>query len=267
MTRIFAILSDARIGGQGPPGLSSHGPNASAAEVAQIVAHGNAFHGTAEEGALRAYAVANGFEGVEFVNPPTTLEAISGRLFSGDIALIKNLDALGERPSQQQALVMRLLGRGVRLHVLALHGPIENSLVALTASWEAGAKLEMRMDATIAAMGKMEAEHSEEMIEWEKDVMSRVVKLYGLPGSLLQAKARTDSEDREQSELGSRIKTAREQAGMSQQQLGELAGASKASISRLEQTGRSDAMDRVLKVLHLPAGVPISQASNVEIPR
>jgi DNA invertase Pin-like site-specific DNA recombinase len=180
----------------------------------------------------------------EEASPGPMLDAALFRLSPGDVLLIPRLSSLGERPSKQEQTVRTLIAKGVQLHVLSLHGRIEPHLLGLTEVWSTAKAIEFQRDHMEQRMKRREQQIADEQQEFENALVARMSEKFGVKYFIENA-AKPD----EPNPTGQLIKSLREQRGLTQQQLADLAHTSKPQISRIEISGRGEALSRVMQVL------------------
>jgi hypothetical protein len=81
-----------------------------------------------------------------------------------------SVNSLAERPSQQEAIVRSLIGRGVRLHTIEL-GNINAHLPGLFAAWASAESVERELDQALADMAAMEQRHEQDL-QQRREVLS-----------------------------------------------------------------------------------------------
>jgi hypothetical protein len=175
--------------------------------------------------------------------PGEYLPETLGTLSAGDVLLIPSVNVLGERPSQIETIVRQCIGRGVRLHTLDL-GDINQHLPGMFAAWASAAEVEAELDRALADMSEMEERHRQDLKDFEEMLYHRVVS----EGVSIHIGA-ANGNGHVNSDLGDQIKSARSKRNLSLRQLGELAGVSHSQVQRLEQSGRGEGLEAVLKAL------------------
>jgi DNA-binding XRE family transcriptional regulator len=163
-------------------------------------------------------------------------------LQAGDILLLPDIKSISMRPSVQQETILSLLGRGVKVHVLSLSGPVDNHLLALREAWEATLPIERERDAIERRAALREKQIEKEQEAYATELTARMAERFGVKN--LWANEATP-----ETQLGTYIRTNRERLGWTQDQLAHKARSSKAAISRMEREGKGDAIPAVLEAL------------------
>jgi hypothetical protein len=176
-------------------------------------------------------------------------ENLNALLQSGDVLVVSDVTAFGEYASAQEALVLSLIGRGIRIHVLDLLSPIEPHLPVLRAAWSAGYATERELGKLRRAFDRREGAIEQEREQFEADVVARMAERFGV-------KSLFANEPTVETEIGRFIKQERDRRGWTQEQLAERAETSKAMISRLETKGAGSALTSVLNVFQLAPVTP-----------
>jgi len=202
------------------------------------------------EAAVKAYVLSKGWPSLQSNNwskdetgDGSTLKAALSMLQAGDILLLPDLASISDRPSIQESTLLGLLAQGIRVHVLSLNGPLEPHLFALREVWSSTRPLEVDRDALTRKYELREAQIERDRVEFENEFSDRMAKRVGW---------RTMSQPEEvapETHVAKYIKTQREARGLTQAQLATLANTSKAQISRIELTGKGDAIPAVLKAI------------------
>src|SRR5262249_35096267 len=135
---------------------------------------------TPEEKSLARYAELQGWTGVQWVPPTSSLDQMARSMSAGDIALVSNLDALDPRPSKQEQTVMDLFARGVSLHVLSLNGAIDAHILPLRQTWATAKRFEAQYDALVVRMDRREVEMKQEMDAFESEVVAQMAQRFGV---------------------------------------------------------------------------------------
>jgi DNA-binding XRE family transcriptional regulator len=181
--------------------------------------------------------------------PGAILTEIMQRAAPGSHFITNSLSAFGLKPSEQRQRIRELQGRDVTVHVLGL-GPIDNVMSVLKAAWDAAAPLEATLEQMERDYQAHEEQVAERMARFEDRLVARlsevrghgaVKEFYGLNGGHAEAPV-TD-------ETAIHVRQLREQRGLSQQQLADMAQVSKSQVQRIETTGRGTELAKVLSVL------------------
>src|SRR5262249_16770217 len=109
------------------------------------------------------------------------------------------------------------------------------------------ASVERELDQAMADMREMEQHHAEDLRNFEQSLYEQVLR----EGATFTVGKANDGNGHADTGLGEKIKTAREEHGLSMRQLGDLCGISHTSVQRLEQYGRGDGLETVLQRLGL----------------
>jgi hypothetical protein len=176
--------------------------------------------------------------------PGEHLPETMAQLAPGDVLLIGSIASLAERPSQQEAIIRKLIGSGVRVHSVEL-GDINMHLPGMFAAWQSAANVEAELERALSDMATMEQRHESDLRDFEEDLTQRILA-EGV--SLTVGKANGHASDHS---LGEAIKHARIKRNMSQRALGELAGISHTQVGRLEAYGYGEGLQEVLAKLEL----------------
>jgi DNA-binding XRE family transcriptional regulator len=165
-----------------------------------------------------------------------------------------NLGSLSHLPSRQQELIAELHRKRSEVYVLELGGIIDPHMHALRVAWKAARELEHKFAESEARLVKREAEMKIEMALYSKTVMKEMAELYGLPDFVRERidGPKTNGHDTE-TPTAAHLKSLREAAGLSQQDLADKLGVSKSTIFALEQSGRGPHLERALEVLSPPS--------------
>jgi DNA-binding transcriptional regulator YiaG len=210
-----------------------------------------------DRGAINAYAVNHGWTigskpgkpnmglpSESWVNGHTeTPQQAATRLGAGDSLLVMSLADVSSKPSEQRAFIQYCAGQGILLHIHSLGGTIDNHMVTLRDAWRSFDPLEKELSDTLALMERERAEMVAEAEALERAVMSKVVTLWGLP------KAIAEYREEEPPPVGHFIKEKREALGLTQQQVADRIGASKAQVSRAELTGKAEKLQEILELV------------------
>jgi DNA-binding XRE family transcriptional regulator len=211
-----------------------------------VIAHLAEVHDPTERKRLKTamgqYVSSRGLPEPSFISDGLQ-EAIASSLQRGDVLLLPSLASLGATPSQQEASLLQAMSIGVSVHLLSLMSPVEVHMAGIREGWAAAASLEQELTLMRERMAKREEQFQEEMEAFQDEVYERATKAFGSKTLVKNIK-----ED-EVSQLGKFIRERREMLGLSQAQLGELAGTSRSSIQRVEVDGVSDSLPSILAAL------------------
>ena len=201
--------------------------------------------------AVKAYASSRGWpdlkseQYVQVSKPGEHLKETMAMLSGGDTLLIANVQSLAERPSEQEKAIRDCLGRGVHVHCLDPLGDITGFLPGMFAVWDAAADVERELDQALADMGQMEERHAQDLKDFEGSLLDRI----RAEGLTIQVGKATNGNGYANQSLGDEIKSARSKRNLSQRELGDLAGISHSQVGRIEQYGRGDGIEAVMKAL------------------
>lgn len=176
----------------------------------------------------------------------TTIEELAQQLQSGDILLLHSLSAISPRPSEHEAIVLGLIGRGVRVMVLELGGDVTPHLQALSSAWASGRLIEQENSRLEALMQRRQRRHEREMIEFQDELVARMSEAFGVRGLLTTLEP---PQEQEPNPIGVELRRLREEQGLSQQQLATIVGCSKSAIARSEASGSGDYIDAIFAAL------------------
>jgi DNA-binding transcriptional regulator YiaG len=170
---------------------------------------------------------------------PETLNTLA----AGDVLLIPNVSVLGERPSQIEDVIRQTIGRGIRLHTLDL-GDINAHLPGLLAAFASCASVETELDTAVADLAAAEERHKEDLEQFQESLYQRVMS----EGLTFTVGGKTNGANGH-ANVGNDIKSKREKMNLSQRQLAELSGVSHSQVQRIEQHGKGEGLEAVLKAL------------------
>jgi DNA-binding XRE family transcriptional regulator len=208
--------------------------------------------------AVEAYAKARAWPVPQSQNWAGDLSTAISTLERGDILFVPDLLAVSPKPSEQESILLSLIAKGVNVHILSLNGSVEPHLLSLREVWQAAQAIEREMDAALKQMEKERRDMAEEMEAYQNEVVVAMVEKWGVPPSL-----RTfDKSAEPANEVGANIRKMREERGLSQAQLGELAGVSKSAIQRAEAHGTAEKLDAILAALNTGTQADTLENSN-----